>query len=345
MKAAVLYKPKDEIKIENVADPGSPKGTQVLVKIQSSGLCHTDIHIWEGHYGPIRIEERGVRFPLIMGHEIAGFVHAVGESVTGLKPGDRVVVYPWIGDNSCKMCVSGYENLCMAVKPLGILANGGFAEYVLVPHHRYCIKFYSVSFDEAAPMACAGITAYSALKKASFTSTDYLMVIGVGGLGHLAIQMAKFLYGATVVAVDVRDEALDHAAKLGADHVINASRQNVVDEAKKLTNGAGVDAVVDFVNTAETSRDGFNALRKAGRLILVGVGGYTAEFILPLIAIRSISISGSYVGTVQDLMETVSMLEKGKIKTTVTPMKLEHVNEALKMLLERKVVGRIILRP
>ena len=340
-----MHKPGEPVVVEDFPRPEEPRGGGVLVRVGFSGLCHTDVHIWEGHYGPIKMEERGVRFPLIMGHEIAGYVEEVGEEVTGLRKGDSVVVYPWIGDGTCKTCLSGSEHLCNNVRPIGVFRHGGFAEYVLVPHYRYVIKVGDLPLKEVAPLACAGITAYSALKKAGVGPDDFLVIIGVGGLGHLAVQLARSLYRPTIIAVDVRDEALEIAGKLGADYVVNASRQDLVEEVRRITNGAGADAVVDFVNITETAMSGFSSLRRGGRLVLLGLSGEYASFTLPLFPLRGIRLIGSYVGSLKDLVEAVELLRRGVVKPVVTEMRLEEVNEAINKIRERKAVGRIVLRP
>ncbi len=347
MKAAVLCKTNEPLKLTQLQDP-QPKGTEVVVKVSSAGLCHTDLLIWEGHYGPLKIEDRGVKLPLVLGHEISGTIASMGSDASGragLEDNDEVVIYPWIGDGTCKNCVSGYENLCNSVKPLGILMDGGFAEYIKVPHYRYLIRIDGLPPDSAAPLSCAGITAYSAIKKAAVSPGEYLVVLGVGGLGHLAVQLAQNLFGPTIIAVDERNEALSLAEKAGAIHIIDASKQDYVKEILKITGGAGADAVIDFVNKTETSSRCFQSLRRGGRLVLVGLSGEYSNFILPLVAMRSISIVGSYVGTLKELIELTQLLRNGRIEPATTAMPLEKANEAIHLLREKKVLGRLVLNP
>ncbi len=347
MKAAVLYKTNELLRLTQMPEP-QPKGSEVVVKVLSSGLCHTDLHLWEGHYGSLKIEERGVKLPLIMGHEVAGSVETIGTDVQGrshLEVGDKVVVYPWIGDGTCKACVSGNEHLCNSVKPLGILMDGGFAEYLKVPHYRYLMKIGDLSLDSAAPLVCAGITAYSAIKKTGVSPDDYLVLLGIGGVGHFAVQLAHRLYGPAIIAVDTRNEALALAKRAGATYTINASEQDYVEEILKITNGAGADAAIDFVNSAITSFNAFRSLRRGGRLVLVGLSGEYSKFILPLVAIRGITIYGSYVGNLRDLMELIPLLRRGILEPTITPMPLEKVNEVMSSLRDNEVIGRIVLNP
>jgi len=347
MKAAILYTTNEPLKLTHVPEP-QPRGSEVVVRVLSSGLCHTDLHLWEGRYGPLKIEERGVKLPLIIGHEVAGTIATIGTDAQGrthLEVGDKVVVYPWIGDGVCKTCVSGNEHLCNSVKPLGILRNGGFAEYLKVPHHRYLIAIGDLSSDSAAPLTCAGITAYSALKKTGVGPDDYLVLLGIGGVGHIAVQLAHRLYGSTIIAVDARDDALALAKRAGASHTINASQQDYVEEILKITNGAGADAAIDFVNITSTSFNAFRTLRRGGRLVLVGLSGEYSKFILPLVAMRGITIFGSYVGNLSDLMKLISLLKRGILEPTITALPLEKVNEAIRSLRANEVIGRIALNP
>jgi propanol-preferring alcohol dehydrogenase len=347
MKAAILDRTNEPLKLTQVPEP-QPKGSEVVVKVSSSGLCHTDLHLWEGHYGPLKIEDRGVKLPLIMGHEVAGSIATIGTDVQNqshLDVGDKVVVYPWIGDGTCKTCVSGNEHLCNSVKPLGILRDGGFAEYLKVPHYKYLIGIGDSSPDSAAPLTCAGITAYSAIKKTGISPDDYLVLLGIGGVGHFAVQLAHRLYGPTIIAVDAKDEALTLAKRAGATHTINSSQQDYVEEILKITNGTGADAVIDFVNTTSTSFNAFRSLRRGGRLVLVGLSGDYSKFTLPLVPMRGITISGSYVGNLSDLHELVPLLKRGIIQPTITAMPLEKVNEAMSSLRNNEVIGRIVLNP
>jgi propanol-preferring alcohol dehydrogenase len=344
MKAAVLPSPMKPIEIQELPEP-EPKGKQVVVKVEASGVCHTDVHIWEGHYGPIDLTKRGVSFPLVMGHEPAGTVERVGEDTTAFKAGDRVLVYPWMGDGVCEQCRVGNEHLCADGRPLGVFQAGGFAEYLLVPHERLLIRVQKGNLDFLAPMACAGLTAYSALKKAEIGPDETLAVIGVGGLGHLAVELASKLYHPTIIAVDNRDEPLEKAKELGADYTVNSSKENVAERINEASRGKRVDKVVDFVNTSETSLLGFNMTRKGGTFVMVGLAGDYPKFALPTIPLKAMRIIGNFVGSYKELTELVHLVQKGVIQPYVTKRSLADINEALQSLRHGRALGRIILTP
>ena len=350
MKAARIIKPKEPLRIEELNTP-NPKGNQVLVRVKASGVCHSDIHLWEGGYaGPrdtfMRVEDRGVKFPLTPGHEIAGIVERIGDDVAGISEGDEVLVYPWIGDGSCPACVVGEENLCDKPRSLGIFQDGGYAEYVLVPHQKYLINIKGLEPEQAASLACSALTAYTALKNSMVRAQELLVIVGAGGLGLIAVQLARALVGSNIVVIDLDDKRLDEARRLGADVVINAKSRDVVKEVKDITNGLGADAVIDFVNSSSTVVKDIDMLRKRGRLILVGLFGGAVELNLPLIPLRAFKIIGSYTGKYADLVELVALAKRGIVKSIVAKrFKLDEANDAITQLKEGKIIGRAIISP
>jgi propanol-preferring alcohol dehydrogenase len=350
MKAARIIKPKEPLLIESVQTP-KPKGSQVLVKVMSTGVCHSDLHLWEGGYtGPagiiMKVEDRGVKFPLIPGHEVAGIVEGFGEDVEGFGTGERVLVYPWIGEGLCPACRVGEENLCDKPRSLGVYQDGGYAEYVLVPHYKYLVKIEEQSMDDVASLACSGLTSFSAIKNASVKPEEFLVIVGAGGLGLMGVQIAKALTNSTITVVDLDEKRLDQARKLGADYVINSSSKDPVKEIKDLTNGLGADAVVDFVNASKTVSTDMNLLRKRGRLVLVGLFGGSVELNLALMPLRAFKIIGSYTGKYTDLVELVSLAKKGVIRSVVSRrFKLDEANDALTQLKEGRIIGRAVIAP
>lgn len=350
MKAARIIKPKEPLAIEDVPTP-KPKSTQVLVRVQSTGVCHSDLHLWEGGYaGPagifMKVEDRGVKFPLIPGHEVAGSVEGFGEDVEGFSQGEKVLVYPWIGEGLCPACRVGEENLCDKPRSLGIYRDGGYAEYVLVPHYKYLVKIEDQNTDNFASLSCSGLTAFSAIKNAGAKPEESLVIVGAGGLGLMAVQIAKTLTNSAITVIDLDDKRLEEAKKLGADHVINSTSKDPVKEIKDLTDGMGADAVVDFVNASKTVSTDISMLRKRGRLVLVGLFGGSVELNLALMPLRAFRIIGSYTGKYTDLVELVALAKRGVLKSVVSRrFKLDEANDALNQLKEGKIIGRAVISP
>lgn len=350
MKAARIMKPKEPLAIESLQTP-KPKGPQILVKVMSTGVCHSDLHLWEGGYtGPagmiMKVEDRGVKFPLIPGHEVAGTVESIGEDVEGFGNGERVLAYPWIGDGLCPACRVGEENLCDKPRSLGVYQDGGYSEYMLVPHYKYLVKIGEQGFDDVASLACSGLTAFSAVKNAGVKPEEFMVIVGAGGLGLTGVQIAKKLTNATLAVLDLDDRRLDEARKLGADYTINSATKDPVKEVKDLTNGLGADAIVDFVNASKTVATDLNLLRKRGRLVLVGLFGGSVELNLALMPLRAFRVIGSYTGKYTDLVELVALAKKGVIRSVVSRrFKLDEANNALTQLKEGKIIGRAVITP
>ncbi|NWF78172.1 MAG: NAD(P)-dependent alcohol dehydrogenase [Chloroflexi bacterium] len=330
-----------EVKVPKV------KNCEVLVKTQAVGVCHSDVHVRSGYVGNISLKDLGIMLPVTLGHEIAGIIEEVGDEVQGFNKGDAVLVYPWIGDGTCYYCKTGEENMCDHPKQLGIHTNGGFAEYVKVPHYKYLFRIRNLSLVEAAPLACAGITTYRAVRKANLRPSEVVTIIGAGGgLGVMAIQIAKATSGATVIGVDIREEALEAAKRAGADHVIDGRSGNATDEIRKLTDGKGTDAVIDFTNSERTLSVYPFALAKHGRYIMVGLHGGELKYPSPLAVFQEIQFLGSWLGSQADFIGIMDMAEKGKVKPMVTKtMRLEEANDAIDNLEHRRAVGRQVLVP
>ncbi|HTH20779.1 MAG TPA: alcohol dehydrogenase catalytic domain-containing protein, partial [Nitrososphaeraceae archaeon] len=195
MKSAQIIKIKEKLSIVDLADP-KPRDTQVLIRIEASGVCHSDIHLWEGGYEGaggafLKVEDRGVKFPITPGHEISGRIEAIGDSVSGFSVGDMVLVYPWIGEGACPACRIGQENLCDTPRTIGIYRDGGYSELVLVPNFRYLVKIDNMDINSSASLACSGLTAYNAVKKAKVAPGESIVIIGAGGLGLMSVQLAR----------------------------------------------------------------------------------------------------------------------------------------------------------
>src|SRR6476661_9301613 len=351
MKAARIVKVNESLEIQQLETP-KPKGSQVLVKVQSAGVCHSDIHLWEGGYaGPegqfLKTTDRGVRYPLTPGHEFAGIVDSLGEEAEGFTKNEKVLVYPWIGEGVCPACRIGEENLCDKPRSLGVYVDGGYAQYVLVPSYRYLVKIGdNMDTDTSAPLACAGLTSYGAVKNANLKPDDNVVIVGTGGLGLMAIQLAKAITGAKIIAMDIDDQKLDVAKKNGADITINSKKEDPVKAVMELTDNLGADAVLDFVNASSTVETDMQFLRRRARLVLVGLFGGELKLSLVSMPTRAYRLIGSYTGTLSDMVELVSLARRGVIKPLVSNrFKLDQATEALTMLKEGRIIGRGVINP
>jgi alcohol dehydrogenase, propanol-preferring len=352
VKSARIVKPKESLETQEVKTPKA-KGSQVLIKVQSSGVCHSDIHLWEGGYEGIegqflKTTDRGVKYPLTPGHEIAGIVDSLGEEAQGFTKDEKVLVYPWIGEGLCPACRSGEENLCDKPRSLGIYMDGGYAEYVLVPSYRYLVKIDDeMDIDASATLSCSALTAYGAVKNANLKPYDNVIIVGAGGLGLMAIQLAKAVTGSKIIAMDLDDEKLTAAKRNGADNTINSKKEeDPIRAVMELTDKMGADAVIDFVNASKTVETDMQFLRKRAKLVLVGLFGGELKLSLVSMPTRAYRLIGSYTGTLSDMTELISLAKRGVIKPLVSNrFKLSQATEALTMLKEGKIIGRGVINP
>jgi alcohol dehydrogenase, propanol-preferring len=370
MKSARIVRPKESLVVQDIKVP-KPKGTQVLVRVLSAGVCHSDVHLWEGGYeGPerqfLKTTDRGVKYPLTPGHEIAGIVQDMGEDASpalvgneAIRKEEKVIVYPWIGDGVCPACRIGEENLCDNPRSLGIYADGGYAEYVLVPHYKYLVKINTknntvgkssddpqLDTDIASTLPCSVLTAYGAISNAVLKPNDNVVVVGAGGLGLMAIQLAKAVTGAKVIALDLDDNKLTTAKQNGADIVINSRNEDPVKIIKEMTDKLGADVVIDFVNSTKSIETDMQLLRRRARLVFVGLFGGELRLNLVTMPTRAYRLIGSYAGSLNDLIHLVSLARRGIIKPLVSNrFNLNQATEALQLLKDGKIVGRGVINP
>jgi alcohol dehydrogenase, propanol-preferring len=351
MKAARIVKVNEPLQVQELQTP-KPKGSQILVKVQASGVCHSDVHVWEGYYEgiggqPLKTTDRGVKYPLTPGHEIAGIVDNLGEQVEGFSKNEKVLIYPWIGEGRCPACKIGQENLCDKPRSLGIYGDGGYAEYVLVPNSRYLVKIGDdMDTDTSAPLSCAGLTAYGAVKNANLKPDDNVVIVGTGGLGLMAIQLAKAVTGARIIAMDIDDKKLEVAKKEGADIIVNSKKEDPTKATMELTDKLGADAVIDFVNATKTVEAEMQFLRRRARLVLVGLFGGELRLSLVAMPTRAYKLIGSYTGSLQDMVELVSLAKRGVVEPVISNrFRLSQATEALTMLKKGKIVGRGVINP
>jgi D-arabinose 1-dehydrogenase-like Zn-dependent alcohol dehydrogenase len=327
-----------------------PEGSQVLLRVEACGVCHSDLHLRDGSLdmGPNRkvtFESLGLRLPFTLGHEIVGTVVAKGPEAS-IGVGERRVVYPWIGCGRCRHCRRGDELSCEANVALGTRRAGGYADHVLVPHDRYLLDFGDLDPSFAATLACSGLTAFSALRKLpAFTSEDTLLLIGAGGLGLAALGLAAETTQARVIVADIDPAKLELARERGAADVLDLSAA-AADARVRAMAGEGVRAVVDFVGAATTVDFALRALGKGGTLVVVGLFGGAVSLPTALLPSRHLTIRGSYVGTLAEMQELLALAERGKVASP--PMfrrPLSEINEALLDLGAGRVQGRVVVVP
>ena len=329
----------------------------VLVRVSAAGVCHTDIHLISGAYDlgegrKLSATGGGTLLPLTPGHEVAGILEEMGTEAgaTGFSKGDQVVVYPWIGCGACRKCLAGRENMCEG-RPsfLGFMKDGGYAEYVFVPDARYLVRSDGIEPAQAATLACSGLTAFSAIRKCGLHTDDLLLVIGAGGLGTAAIQIAKKTTGARIVVADIDDTKLGLSTRLGADHTFNTTKldaKELVSGIRAFNEGRGADAVIDFVGKPATVSLGVRTLGHEGRLVLVGLMGGGVQLSLPTLPLLGAQILGSFTGSLAELAELVQLARRGGVAPVVTASyHLEEANDVLSKLERGEIQGRAVLKP
>ncbi len=334
MKAAVVREFNKPLVIEEVPVP-VPGAGQIQVRMQAAGVCHTDLHAADGDW-PIKPNP-----PFIPGHEGVGFVSAVGAGVTHVKEGDRVGV-PWLYSTCghCEHCLGGWETLCESQQNTGYSVNGGFADYVVADPNYVGLLPGNVGFVEIAPILCAGVTVYKGLKMTETRPGDWVVVSGIGGLGHMAVQYAHTM-GLKVVAVDVDDAKLALARRLGATIAINAKTTDAVAFIKKEIGGAH--GVLVTAVSPKAFEQALGMVRRGGTVALNGLP--PGSFPLPIfdMVLNGITVRGSIVGTRLDLQEALEFAGEGKVKATVSTARLEDINDVLQRMREGRIEGRVVL--
>lgn len=351
MKSAKIASPNEPLILSESETP-IPQNSQVLVKVKAVGVCHSDLHLWEGGYDLgdgqfMKVTDRGVKYPVTPGHEIVGHVEKMGNGVQDFLVGDSVLVYPWIGCGDCIACKMSNENLCDTPRSLGVFQDGGYSDYILVPHYKYLAKVSGIDLEGAASLACSGLTAYSAVKKANANSPEFLVIIGAGGLGLMGVQIAKTVTNAKIICADLDDKKLETAKEMGADYTVNTGKEaDPIQKIISICNNKGADSVIDFVNAPPTAKTGISVLRKRGNLVLVGLFGGSIELSLVTIPLKAITIQGAYTGNYTDMVELLELAKKGSINPIISKhYSLDDANSALNDLKNRKIVGRAVINP
>ena len=349
LKSAQIIEPNKPLQINEVEIP-KPSGNQVVVKVKSTGVCHSDLHLWEGGYdtgdGFMKVTDRGVRFPVTPGHEVVGVIEEIGDSVEAVDIGDMVLVYPWIGCGQCTTCEKGDTNLCESPKSLGVFQNGGYAERMLIPDYKFLAKIDNLDPDGAASLACSGLTAFTAIKKSLVNDPENILIVGAGGLGLMAVQIAKALTTSNIICADLDDTKLNTAKDLGATHIVNTKEPDAAKKIMSICNEKGVDSIVDFVNAPPTVKMDLSIIRKRGNIILVGLFGGAVELPLVSVPLKAITIQGAYTGNYNDMLELIKLAQRGVINPIVSKRyTLDDANTALEDLKNRKIIGRAVINP
>ncbi len=338
---AVRYLGVNDVKIVDDLVKPKPSGDQVLIKIAGAGVCHSDLHV---------IDHGTVPGPFTLGHENAGYIEEVGESVSGYKKGDAVLVYgPW-GCGHCKPCQQSFENYCDHQSERafggGLGLDGGMAEYMLVPSSRLLVPIYDLDPVLAAPLTDAALTPYSAIKRSlhKLTPDEYVVVMGIGGLGHTALQILKATTGATVIACDISDEKLDFAKQLGATYVINSKDSDAAEQIKKITGIKKAKVVLDFVGAPSTMELGAQVVSLNGDLTIVGLGGGSLSVASGKIPFGA-SVTMPYWGSQAELVEVVALARQGKIHIEIEKFPLDRVLEVYDKMRNGQLKGRAVLIP
>lgn len=334
MKAAVVRAYGEPLSLEDVPIPDVPAG-QVLVKVAACGVCHTDLHAADGDW-PVKPP-----LPFIPGHEGVGHVAAVGAGVTGIRAGDRVGV-PWLHTacGHCEHCLTGWETLCDHQQMTGYTVNGGFAEYVLADPAYVGHLPANLSFEALAPILCAGVTVYKGLKVLDARPGQWVAIVGVGGLGHLAVQYARAM-GLHVVAVDIDSARLKLAQRLGAEVCVNSAEENPVELLQKQL--GGVHGALVTAVSRESFAQALGMLHKRGTMSMVGLP--PGDFALPIfdVVLNAKTVRGSIVGSRQDLNEALQFAAEGAVQACTTAHRLDDINRIFDSLRNGRIDGRAVL--
>jgi len=329
-----------------------PQGTEVLLRVLAAGVCHSDLHIWEGFYDigggkRINLADRGVTLPLTMGHENVGEVVAVGPDAKGVRVGDRRIAFPWIGCGTCAVCRREEEQLCTAPRFLGVFRSGGYSDHLMMPHPRYLVDYGDIPADQAAPLACSGVTTYGALKKLGreIIAREAVVIVGAGGLGLMCLSILKAMKGRGAIVLDIDAKKRAAAMQAGA---LAAIDPNAPDAQQQIVQAAGgaLWAAVDLVGSSSTVALCIDCLTKGGALIVVGLYGGEVTIPTPFLPLRALTVRGSYTGSLGELKELIALVRHAPLP--YVPMRvrpLDEANSALNDLKAGRVIGRQVLGP
>jgi len=348
MKSQATVTLGQELQLLESATP-APKGREVLLKVSHCGVCHSDVHMHDGFFelgGGKKLQVKtAADLPMVLGHEIVGQIVAKGPDATAVEVGKSFAVYPWIGCRDCATCNEGMEQLCSRPRCIGNQLPGGFADQVLVPDSRYLLDYGNLDPAIAACYMCSGITAYSALRKIdTFVRNGPYLLLGLGGVGMMAVQLALHLFERPPLVADIDERKLDVARQMGVPKAYNLTEEGVFKRIKKETGGLA--GLVDFVGAENTLNPAIGAMRQAGKIVVVGLMGGALQVPIPFLPWKALTIQGSYVGSLREAEELLSLAQE----TELPPIRIEQrplscASEVLDRLREGAVVGRVVLQP
>lgn len=336
--------------LEKMSGPiPEPQGHEVLLEVTHCGVCHSDLHFWEGYYDlgngkTLYIADRGIKLPRAIGHEIAGKVVKVGSDVKGVNVGESKLIYPWVGCGTCRRCLQGQDNMCAKQKSLGVLQDGGFGSHVVVPDAKYLIDPGNLDLAVACTYSCSGITAYSAITKLMpLDPEDWIVCYGVGGVGLSAVAMLKALGHKNILGVDLSPEREGAVLAAGAAKYVYGSGPELSKKVLEATGGP-VLGVIDFVNNTQTAQTSYGLLDKGGRMVQVGVMGGELNISNVGNIFKAATIMGNNTGNLEHLRQVVELAKAGKL----LPVPVEHVpwhqaDNAIQRLRAGNLHGRLVL--
>jgi len=327
----------------------SPQGTEVLVKVKFCGVCHSDVHIRDGYFDlgggrKFQMADRGMKLPVTMGHEPFGTVLSGGPQAGELPIGEDRLVYPWTGCGQCDRCAEGIDNWCPSPRFIGIQTSGAYADHLLVPHSRYLIDSTGIDPRFAPILACSGLTTYSAARKLMpCKPNDWIVIMGAGGLGLMAVAMLRAMGHDHIAVCEIDESKWSTARDMGAKEVFNPLAQDCLANIQALQ--GGVWGVLDLVGAQNTATLGMACLRKGGRYVVVGLYGGEIPLSLVPLAQRAITIQGSYVGSLQELREVVALAQSGKLKSIpIATCSMDEISSVLDRLKAGTVLGRVVAK-
>ena len=332
------------------ADAPAPNGGEVLIRVRNCGVCHSDVHLQDGYFG-LGGEKQldvssGRALPFTLGHEVEGEVVSLGPDASGVAIGDRVLVYPWIGCDDCPICARGDGHVCNHPRAIGVNLDGGYADHCLIPDAKYLFPYGDLDSSLAATYACSGITAYGALCQAGDIRDDeQVLILGLGGVGMMGLAFAKAMFAQAPLVTDIDAAKIEVGRASGAAEAFDTSDPASAKAVRKITNG-GVAAVIDFVGSDSSFAFANAAVGRGGKIVVVGLIGGSMSLPLPMFPLRSLTITGSMVGSLDQFTNMMALVRAGKV--TPIPIEtrpLDDAEKSLQDLRDGRLIGRVVLQP